>query len=723
VRGQPETIGIETRADLARLKFKREGLAPADLEAQQQRITLNGITAGWEEEVLAYYAQSDANEQPTVVGKLNTVTYEALTRRLTVVKVNGTPLPVDRAVIEQQLNTIYAQAAVKWSVVEDSISVQGIDAKNLDDGASGLLSSYTGQMRKVIDAYFRNSTPAADTYYLFVVEGAKDKNKMGYMPRKKQAGFLFTSAIPNEYFVHTLARELGHGAFRLEHTFSEYASLSKGATDNLMDYGTGTRLNKYQWDYIHDPVAVLGLFEEDEESALTAWSGTLVDDQHTELFDHVYNNNHIGELKYLTEIERLITSDPSKQTLDLNYDDDDDHKEWVNSWKIRVVNSETVLNNTIKVIQDAKKGEKLGKIYLRPNHIYIAKYKYNDRDYPIAIYNAGTSEVMDKVFTKVEITDIDDLDEEENKKRVYIEETFFSYFIVAFYEDGKSTPTLMIQVEKFPFSDLLHNSMEEWLKFLKILVEGPEEKPDQVATEEPKETEADNEEEVSLGTDATTGKRAIPQGTVMERYQQSSTQAVQDAVNAVGNEDNAACNVCARAAFYYMTGDAVLFPKIGSCLDDFNGCQTTGENYFKGEVGGNGSASSIVSDFNNLSTSGLKDYFDQETKRDDESYEQFWARLQGIADTGSIIVGTYSSNHVFMLVGGGSIQVVNNKDHTVNKEGRYLADAYKTNPTIDEGDKIWFLFCLKEYLFCSKNHRMWCEYKIRQCAPLWEYGL
>lgn len=212
---------------------------------------------------------------------------------------------------------------------------------------------------------------------------------------------------------------------------------------------------------------------------MTAWDGTLVDDQHTELFDHVYDNNHIGELKYLADIERLLAEDPTKETLDLNYDDDDKHKTWVNSWKIRVVNSETVLNNTIKVIQDAKKGEKLGKIYLRPKHIYIAKYKYNDRDYPIAIYNAGTAEVMDKVFTKVEITDTDQLEEEENKKRVYIEETFFSYFIVAFYEDGKSTPTLMIQVEKFPFSDLMHNSMEEWLKFLKILVEDSEEAVDE----------------------------------------------------------------------------------------------------------------------------------------------------------------------------------------------------------------------------------------------------
>ncbi|MFZ5972944.1 MAG: hypothetical protein ACOYXA_15260 [Bacteroidota bacterium] len=106
------------------------------------------------------------------------------------------------------------------------MTVQGIDKTALDDGESGLLSSYTAEMRKVIDA-FGNSTPAADTYYLFIVEGAKDKNKMGYMPRKKQAGFLFTSAIPNEYFAHTLAHELGHGAFRLEHTFEEYATLGE----------------------------------------------------------------------------------------------------------------------------------------------------------------------------------------------------------------------------------------------------------------------------------------------------------------------------------------------------------------------------------------------------------------------------------------------------------------------------------------------------------------
>ena len=71
--------------------------------------------------------------------------------------------------------------------------------------------------------------------------------------------------------VVTMAHELAHGAFRLEHTFSEFTALTQGTTDNLMDYNNGTRLNKYQWDNIHNPVTVLGLFEEDEESSLTLY--------------------------------------------------------------------------------------------------------------------------------------------------------------------------------------------------------------------------------------------------------------------------------------------------------------------------------------------------------------------------------------------------------------------------------------------------------------------
>jgi hypothetical protein len=475
VMAKLESSGIDVR----KIKFSVNGtdITPATTSANNITLNLQGKSQGWQEELIATYSTSDSTQQ--ALGKLNLASYDLVINNLVIVPVNQTTLPggITLSDVTEHLDDVYGQAVAEWRVSVAEPITADIPA-DFDDGETGLLTNYTDDMKKVIRAYGRFQDK---TYYLFLIDKPKSNQTLGYMPRSKQAGFVFTSTHKNgnafnkELFLTTIAHELGHGAFNLKHIFTEH-EIAQGTTSNLMDYNRGNRLYKYQWDYIHDPQTVVGLFEGEEDGAMRGWSGTLVDEQHTALFDHVYANNHIGtalegsKLIYLNEIERLLAEDPSTQTLDLNYDEKD-YQEWVKSWKVRVVNSETVLNNTIKVIQDAKKGEKLGKIYLRPKHIYIAKYKYNGRDYPIAIYNAGTAGEMDKVFTKVEITDMDQLDEEENKKRVYIEETFLSYFIVAFYEDGKNTPTLMIQVEKFPFSDLMHNSMEEWLKFLKILVE------------------------------------------------------------------------------------------------------------------------------------------------------------------------------------------------------------------------------------------------------------
>ncbi|MBS1508887.1 MAG: hypothetical protein JSS79_19780 [Bacteroidetes bacterium] len=67
-----------------------------------------------------------------------------------------------------------------------------------------------------------------------------------------------------------MAHELGHGAFTLKHTFADNNALPQGTTDNLMDYHDGTHLWKLQWDRIHDPATVLGLFEGDEAGASVA---------------------------------------------------------------------------------------------------------------------------------------------------------------------------------------------------------------------------------------------------------------------------------------------------------------------------------------------------------------------------------------------------------------------------------------------------------------------
>jgi hypothetical protein len=56
----------------------------------------------------------------------------------------------------------------------------------------------------------------------------------------------------------TIAHELGHGAFTLEHPFVEFkGQIKEGHTCNLMDYSSCEPvLNKYQWSLIQDPKSV-----------------------------------------------------------------------------------------------------------------------------------------------------------------------------------------------------------------------------------------------------------------------------------------------------------------------------------------------------------------------------------------------------------------------------------------------------------------------------------
>lgn len=234
------------------------------------QLELTGKADGTIEELLAYYPNPDTTKTDLVAGKLNVVSYDLVNKNLVLITVNATTPTLAPNSLQTELNNIYSQGVVQWTVhPTQSINVNGIDENALDDGGSGLLSNYTEDMKKILRAYTADHAMADNTYYLFLVKNSTSQSKLGYMPRKKQAGFIFVDAHYNADVVKTIAHELGHGAFHLKHTFSEYPSLSQGVTENLMDYPAKTRLDKWQWDHIHNPESVLGLFEGDDEGALS----------------------------------------------------------------------------------------------------------------------------------------------------------------------------------------------------------------------------------------------------------------------------------------------------------------------------------------------------------------------------------------------------------------------------------------------------------------------
>ncbi|MEM8583422.1 MAG: hypothetical protein AAGF87_04085 [Bacteroidota bacterium] len=193
-----------------------------------------------------------------IAGLLNVVPYPNLPLKVALVPLSGTAASgLSATNLEQGLREIFSQAVVSPDVsILPPFTASGYDG-TLDAVGSGILTNYSPEMRDIINAF--EGIPQGiddDTYYLFLTDSYEPVNRAGFMPRGRQFGFLYMgNAGSGENFVRTLAHELGHGAYVLEHTFEAYPNdLPEGQTDNLMDYNNGTRLYKWQWDLIHDPV-------------------------------------------------------------------------------------------------------------------------------------------------------------------------------------------------------------------------------------------------------------------------------------------------------------------------------------------------------------------------------------------------------------------------------------------------------------------------------------
>lgn len=247
-----DSIIFKSGADGTTLEANRSG--------NEWTITLPTIARA---QSLVINALNSANNE--TVGKLNAIGYEPIERKVHLIPV-GSESGIEASEVQTELNKIYAQALASWTVEKHAaIQVEAYDG-TLQDDEQVMLSTYSDGMKAIIKAYQATEgvTINDNDFYLFLV-GNSQTDKAGYMPRKHRFGFIYQNESSD--IKRTIAHELGHGAFRLQHVWEEYPTISE-TTANLMDYGTGTNLRKYQWDLIHNPPVVIGLVEDLEEGSL-----------------------------------------------------------------------------------------------------------------------------------------------------------------------------------------------------------------------------------------------------------------------------------------------------------------------------------------------------------------------------------------------------------------------------------------------------------------------
>jgi hypothetical protein len=226
-------------------------------------LTSTGGAAGDGQQL--YAVQETAPGQYATLARLNIYTYEALERRVTLVPVNGVTNGLTKQTVEEGLNRIYGKIGVRWTVdiLEKDFRFTPTTGNRFNVTGSGLFSTLTDDMKAINEAFRQSGEYQEDGLYLFILGmPASEPGTGGDMPIGSQFGYLFP-----ETGIRTIAHEVGHGAFNLEHPFDRPLrnNFQQGdLKDNLMDYTDGLGFAKIQWDATRAPGLVIGLFQKDK---------------------------------------------------------------------------------------------------------------------------------------------------------------------------------------------------------------------------------------------------------------------------------------------------------------------------------------------------------------------------------------------------------------------------------------------------------------------------
>lgn len=236
-------------------------------------LSITGLVHESINRLTAWYKQDDGSR--VAVGYLDLANYQRQQLKVNIVPVNMAKQGSEQQ-IKDYLNKVYSQAITSWDVaILDPLEVEfeANGTEGLDTELPGI-AAYTKEMRTINDAMKARSDYDPDAYYLFLIPKSEKGDKNGIMPFARHFGYIFMDATKDaEKQHHTMAHELGHGAFCLKHPWQEKGT-TEGQTYSIMDYRTqkpNTLLYKYQWDEVHNPK--ISLFGGDEEEVSSVVEG------------------------------------------------------------------------------------------------------------------------------------------------------------------------------------------------------------------------------------------------------------------------------------------------------------------------------------------------------------------------------------------------------------------------------------------------------------------
>ena len=158
-----------------------------------------------------------------------------------------------------QVQQIYEKVGVTLHITTEKpfdISDQLKNGTLPTENEFGDLSTYSPEQNAVIAKFTTNRKPKENTYYIFLVNDGTGNH--GYMRLGGQYGFVYSANA------RTIAHELGHGIFKLEHPFKG-KNADKGKTTALMDYNEGQDFFYRDWKQINDPKVKLYAFQGQSE--------------------------------------------------------------------------------------------------------------------------------------------------------------------------------------------------------------------------------------------------------------------------------------------------------------------------------------------------------------------------------------------------------------------------------------------------------------------------